>query len=201
MILISAGHHESAQGASYTNNGHTVTEYILATKWADLIASILGGKCLRVPNGTLRQKVTFINERMDKHAIAAEIHFNSYKKWKDLNGNGIVDTGELIALGRGSETLYLPKSITGRRAGEIMQHALSQVFKPDRGVKEGYYQMNPKKGPDYFLAQTNCTSLIIEPEFIDNIEKINQGMHAGCHSIASALLDIEVKIFEGLNFK
>ena len=186
MIFVSAGHNENAQGAEYKD----ITEYILATKWADLITEILGDKCLRVPDGRLKEKVEFINLISNK-SIAIEIHFNSYKKWKDLDGDGIVDAGEMIALGKGSETLYYPRSKTGEEAAMIMQRAMAQIFQPDRGIKEGWYQMNPAKGPDYFLAETKCTSLIVEPEFIDNIEEINQGMHGGCYAIASALIEIE----------
>jgi len=195
VIFVAVGHNKDSQGASYK----AVTEFILAEKWADLIAEILGNKCLRVPNGRLGEKVDFINGIKPDKCIAIEIHFNSYKKWNDLNGNGIIDAGEMISLGRGSETLYHPKSVTGKRAATIMQEHLCPVFKPNRGIKEGYYQLNPAKGVDYFLAKTNCTALIIEPEFIDNITEINQGMKEGCYAIANALIEMEDVIFEGLH--
>lgn len=185
MILISAGHNKNAQGASYKD----VTEFILAEKWADLIVVLLGNKSLRVPNGRLTDKVNFINNNLSGNDIAVEIHFNSYKKWNDLNGNGVIDAGEMIALGRGSETLYMPNSTNGKEAAFIVQSALGSLMKPDRGIKEGWYQMNPAKGADYFLRETNCTALIIEPEFIDNLEEINQNMNASCHIIATALLE------------
>lgn len=184
MILISAGHNKRRQGATYK----AVTEFILSDKWADLITIFVGDKAVRVPNGTLRDKVKFINET--ESDIAIEIHFNSAKKWKDLNNDGIVDDAELIAIGRGSETLYMPNSVNGKRAAIIMQSNLGHLMQPDRGAKEGWYQMNPSKGADYFLRKTNCTALIIEPEFIHNIKKINQNMKAACTVIASALLEI-----------
>jgi N-acetylmuramoyl-L-alanine amidase len=186
MIFISAGHHEKSQGAKYKD----VTEYILTTKWADLIALLLGDKGIRVPNGTLKQKMKFINGMNFDNAIAVEIHFNSAKLWKDLNKNGIIDDNEMINVGRGSETLYCPGSKEGERIARIVQSAVGSLFKPDRGIKPGYYQMNPKKGPDFFLEQTNCPALIIEPEFIDNLDVINQNMNAACHLIASTLLDL-----------
>jgi len=187
MILVSSGHNKNAQGASYKD----VTEFILAEKWADLIVELLGTNSIRVPNGRLKDKVIFINNASQKGDIAIEIHFNSYKKWKDLDGDGIIDAGEMIALGRGSETLYMPNSSSGMRAARIVQDNLGHLMQPDRGIKEGWYQMNPAKGADYFLRKTNCTALIIEPEFIDNLEEINQNMSAACHVIAAALLEVK----------
>ncbi len=191
MIFISAGHHETAKGASYTNNGHTITEYDLTVKWANLIAEYIGDKCVRVPNGTLKEKVSFINEYCNKEDVAVEVHFNSFKIWKDANQNGVIDDDELHAAGRGSETLYYPDSKTGKAAAVIVQNAMAQIFKPDRGVKEGWFRMSKARGADFFLAQTKCNkSLIIEPEFIDNIEDINNNMQGACYAIASALIDI-----------
>ena len=191
MILISAGHHKNAQGAEF--NG--ITEFHLAGAWANQIVQILGDKAVRVPNGTLRDKVDFINtsiiksEYKEKH-IAIEIHFNSAKKWIDANANGVIDDGEMVNIGRGSETLYYPGSKTGKAAAEIVQGAIAQIMKPDRGVKPGWYQMNPAKGADFFLAKTRCVSLIVEPEFIDNLDIITNNMISTCHAIAGALLDI-----------
>jgi len=186
MIFISAGHNEKAQGASYKD----VTEYILTTKWVALITTLLGDACVRVPNGRLKHKVSFINRRATRNDIAIEIHFNSAKKWRDLDGDGVVDADELIAVGRGSETLYMPNSKKGKAAASIMQSQLGHLMQPDRGAKEGYYQMNPAKGPDYFLRATKCTALIVEPEFIDNLTELNQNMNAACHVIAAAALEI-----------
>ncbi|MDA3834721.1 MAG: N-acetylmuramoyl-L-alanine amidase, partial [Spirochaetales bacterium] len=41
----------------------------------------------------------------------------------------------------------------------------------NRGVKEGWYMMDPKNGPDYFLAETNCPAVITEFYFLDNAEE------------------------------
>lgn len=191
MILISAGHHEKSKGADYEG----VYEYDLTVKWADRIALLLEDRGMRVPNGFLSKKVDFINSK--EATIAAEIHFNSAKLWKDWNKNGHIDEGEMVNVGRGSETLYYPKSKNGKLAAEIMQEALGRVFKPNRGAKEGYYQMNPAKGADYFLRRTSCTSIIIEPEFIDNTEALNENFDIGCVLIATALLDIEKALKNG----
>jgi hypothetical protein len=72
-----------------------------------------------------------------------------------------------------------------------MQEALGHLLPPNRGAKEGWYQMNPAKGPDIFLAKSRCTAIIIEPEFIDNIQKIIINKNAACHVIASTLLEIK----------
>lgn len=195
MILISCGHHKNAQGAKFEKDGVLYTEYSFANVWADKIVEILGDRAVRVPNGTLKEKVGFINTSIIKslyseHHIAVEVHFNSFKMWKDQNANGVIDDGEMLNAGRGSETLYYPSSKTGKEAARVVQGAIAQIMKPDRGIKEGWYQMNPSKGADFFLKRTHCTSLIIEPEFIDNLEIIDQNMDSTCHAIASALLEI-----------
>lgn len=189
MIHVSAGHHIRKQGAEF--NG--VTEYSLTVKWADRIFELLGHeRALRVPNGFLADKVRFINQH---HAsLAVEIHFNSAAIWKDKNNNNIVDEGEIHRVGRGSETLYYPGSKTGKEAAELMQDNLSRVLSPNRGAKEGWYRMNKSNGPDFFLAKTSCTALIIEPEFIDNLEVIGNNFDEACHVIADTLLQIHNEV-------
>jgi len=185
MIFISAGHHKNAQGAKFKE----YSEYFFTSPWADFIAELLEGEAVRVPNGTLKDKVNFINETAVKGDLAIEIHFNSAKLWRDGNANGVIDDGEMVHVGRGSETLYYPSSITGKEAALTVQSALGSLMKPNRGVKEGWYQMNKSKGADFFLTRTRCTSLIIEPEFIDNVLKIQTNKIDACHVIASALLE------------
>ena len=185
MILISAGHYPQKPGACFGD----FCEHEEAAKWADLITAILTeDKAIRVPSMTLDYKVNFIN--MHNPVLAVEIHFNSAKQWKDMNNNGLVDEGEMFHVGSGCETLYYPGSKKGKQAAEVIQAAISGIFTPDRGVKEGWYGMNPANGPDYFLKRTKCTSLIIEPEFIDRKSKIITNRKKACEAIAEALLKI-----------
>ena len=186
MIFISAGHHEHAQGAKYDG----VTEYSLTTVWADKIADLLNGRANRVPNGTLKTKVTYINQNAKRGDLAIEIHFNSAKMWRDQNANGVIDDDEMIHVGIGSETLYYPGSKKGQAAAETIQDALSRIYPPNRGAKKGWYQMNPEKGPDFFLSRTRCIALIIEPEFIDNLNAINNNRESACYCIAESLIEI-----------
>ncbi len=182
MIFISAGHHVEKQGASFND----VTEFHLATIWADRIFELIGpNRSVRVPDGFLTTKVSFINKH--NADLAVEIHFNSCQIEKD---------GKMQHVGRGSETLYYPGSSKGRMAAGLMQDSLSVLYPPNRGAKEGWYRMNPENGPDYFLKKTRCVSLIIEPEFIDNLDKIQDEKHISkaCFVIASALLEIKEEL-------
>lgn len=188
--LISAGHHASKSGACFED----FCEFDEAAKWAKLIVENLGDSALLVPFGFLKDKVSFINARSsDKDTIAIEIHFNSAVVWKDDNNDGIQQDNEFHHIGHGSETLYYPNSHKGKAAAVTMQQNLSRVFLPNRGAKEGWYRMQKRFGADYFLAKTKCTSLIIEPEFIDNREKITSNRINGCMAISEALLEITSK--------
>jgi len=178
MILISAGHHPYRKGAHFGD----FYEYDEAKQWVSLIVNCLGSDGMVVPGGVLKEKIAFINDSTNA-VIAAEIHFNSAKK----DGKHV---------GRGCETLYYPGSKKGKEIANIVQRELSRVFEPDRGVKEGWYQMNPEKGPDIFLKKTKCPSVIIEPEFIHHKEVIQTNREVACAVIAAALLEANNNIVQ-----
>ena len=186
MIFISPGHHQKRKGASYGD----FTEFDEAMLWQIKLMDLLTReRAIAVPSGGLRSKIAFINNKMTEFQgphIAIEIHFNM--DWNDFNEDGKVDPNEYV--GKGSETLYYPKSNAGKQFAEQIQDQLSIVFPPNRGAKEGWYQMNPDKGPDYFLAKTNCPALIIEPEFVHHKDKIVEARDIACHIIAQELLSI-----------
>lgn len=179
MIYVSAGHHPGAPGAKY---GHFI-EHDEAIIWQQQIMDLLGADiAIKVPTGHLTAKIDFINTMMTQFPgpnIAIEIHFNM--AWKDFNEDGTIDPNEYV--GKGSETLYYPKSNHGKELAEQMQEKLSIVFEPNRGAKEGWYHMESNK-PDAFLSQTNCPALIIEPEFVHHANKIIEARDAGCQIIA-----------------
>ncbi len=156
MIFISAGHHPAAPGATFDR----FIEHDEATIWAKLMADELNESATLVPTGTLQSKVNFINARIMNGDITIEIHFNAARD-KDNN-----------PVGRGCETLYYPGSESGKHIATLCQDALELCFPPNRGVKEGWYRMDRKLGPDFFLARTKCPAVIIEPEFVHHGEKI-----------------------------
>jgi len=172
MFLISAGHHPYAKGASYGD----FNEFDEAVIWQRKIIEYLDGRGGFVPHGKLKNKVAFINSQEDVE-VAVEIHFNAAS---DKNGNPV---------GKGSEVLIYPGSEEGAAVGKQVAMRLGLIYEPNRGVKDGWYRMNPDNGPDFFLSKTNCTALIVEPEFVHNYEKIQEGRDAGCTMIAEALLD------------
>jgi len=169
MIFVSAGHHPAAPGATFER----FVEHDEAVIWADALNAALDDSML-VPAGVLRDKVDFINTRVMDGDIALEIHFNS----------AMVD-GKHV--GRGSETLYYPGSEAGKELAERCQNVLADTFPPDRGVKEGWYQMNPERGADFFLAKTKCPAVIIEPDFVQRNDLIQAGRDAAIINLAAAL--------------
>jgi hypothetical protein len=177
VIFISAGHYPSAPGAKYQR----FIEHDEAVIWQKLICNILGDKCISVPTGVLRTKADFINERVMNGDIAAEIHFNAATDSRGTN------------VGRGSETLYYPGSDKGKALAEACQSALEELFPPNRGAKEGYYRMDPARGPDFFLAKTKCPAVIVEPEFVHRFALITEKRVAAVDKLANALLAFEAK--------
>lgn len=178
MIFISAGHHPAAPGARF---GRFI-EHDEACIWAEAIVEQLGENGILVPTGVLREKVAFINERILNGDIAVEVHFNAAKN----------SSGENV--GKGCETLYYPGSEAGKDLAELCQGILSEFFPPDRGTKEGWYRMDPARGPDFFLAKTKCPAVIIEPEFVHRFDLIHTHRVEACKDLANAL-----RIFEGEN--
>ena len=185
LICISAGHYPERPGACFGS----FCEHSEANHWAILITDYIireGYEAALVPTGTLKKKVEFINSR--ETSLAVEIHFNSFKVWEDANRDGIVTDDELKHTGQGCETLYYPESQKGALLASNIQAVLSDIFSPDRGIKEGWYRMDPKNGPDYFLEKTSCTSVIVEPDFIHRIEKIQDNRRQACIAIGNAII-------------
>jgi len=167
LIAISAGHYPLRPGA----RARGTDEWHEAMEWASRIVRLMGDISFFVPTGVLKEKVDFINAMPDVE-VACEIHFNSYPGGQ----------------ASGSETLYYPGSEKGRQLAEGIQRRLGAIFTPDRGAKEGWYRMDKSNGPDFFLAKTSMTSIIIEPEFLVNIDDIRSKMETGCQVIAEQLI-------------
>jgi len=164
MIFISAGHHPTKPGAKFDR----FIEHDEACVWVDILVHKINDsgddespavKAIAVPVGVLKSKVDFINTRLVNGDIAIEVHFNA----------AVVD-GKNV--GRGCETLYYPGSENGKQLAIKCQEALEEFYPPSRGVKEGWYRMDPKRGADFFLAQTKCPAVIIEPEFVHRFQRI-----------------------------
>jgi len=141
-----------------------VCEHEQAAYWCAKIAQHLPStiELFHVPTGPLKEKVEDINAQ---HCdLAVEVHFNA------CGGCGA----------EGAETLYCPGSASGKEAAGYLQRAMATCGVRDRGVKEGWYRqdypgrvdfdgdVDGDETPDYFLKATNCTALILEPEFIEN---------------------------------
>jgi hypothetical protein len=180
MIVICPGHNLQSQGASYKG----ITEHQEACLWSTEVVKLLRDY-FPVPTffGDLPGKVKAINN-LEGVKLCCEIHFNS-------------DTSKRSA---GSETLYMPGSVLGKKAADAVQAELATVFPPSRGAKEGWYrQDHPNKYefqgdvegdevPLYFLEKTKFTALIVEPEFIYNYDTLSKKRHDGCVSLAQGLL-------------
>lgn len=180
MIFISAGHYPHTKGASFGD----FYEYPETMLWAIEIQGLIEMSSDLVPTGNLRSKIDYINENAEGQDLAIEIHFNSAKNIYGTN------------IGRGCETLYCPNSIKGRDFAVVINDAMARHMRPARGVKAGYYQMNPDKGPDAFLGETNCPAIIIEPDFIHRKKLIQDNREVCCASIAASLIAVKEELFK-----
>ena len=191
MIFLSAGHYPSKPGASYER----FVEHDEAMVWVTELSkelALLDVDSILVPPEILRIKVDFINSRILNGDIAIEIHFNSFKIWEDANRDGIVTDDELRNAGRGCEVLYYPGSRRGREVAEPLGVTLAKFFPPYRGSKEGWYRLNKDNGPDFFLAKTKCTAVILEPEFVHRSEIINKNRTGAVKALAETLQGMEL---------
>ena len=175
MVLISAGHHPGAKGASY--NGHN--EHDEAVLWAEDVVALIRPSLpvAAVPTGHVSEKIKWINAQAKIHLIC-EIHFNS----------------DVSKRQTGSETLYCPGSMIGRAVAVVVQAALGGVFPPSRGVKEGWYQGNKSKGILALLEKTVRPAIIVEPEFIYNWDVLQDRRKAACAELAKSLIEAATNI-------
>lgn len=177
-IVISAGHYPAAPGAAFGD----ILEHKEATTWITAIRKRLVDRgavvCVLRP-GPLSEKIKEANAfRAD---LAMELHFNADAAHK----------------GRGSETLYHPKSRLGKALAEEVQRSMSSLCAPNRGVKEGWYQMNVGGNIDAFLARTNCPAIIVEPLFVHETERFPVAREFVPVVIADALFEFCEENFHG----
>lgn len=169
MLFLSAGHYPKATGAAWRG----LVEHDEAVLWVREMLKHLPSSTIVVPSTELSQKIRFINERVNprfRPNLALEVHFNA-----------------ATPTARGSETLYAPGSQYSAAVARDVQDVLAQFFQPSRGVKPGWFQADPKKGPLAFLAQTSCPAVILEPEFIYNADGIRANRAACCKALAQLL--------------
>lgn len=145
-VAVSIGHRPGRPGfragkyTEYAEMAPVVGNLIQALSYNDILVYSIG-------TGILQNKVAHINKlNVD---LAVELH---------LNAGG----------GHGAETLYCPGSESGKPWAQSIQDQMTLLGMRDRGIKEGWYRMNPDNGPDYFLAKTNCPAVITEAYFLDN---------------------------------
>lgn len=164
-LFLSAGHYPAAPGAAWKG----FVEHTEARLWVAEIARYLPSAQL-VPAAELGAKIRWINARAQLADLAVEIHFNA-----------------ATPTARGSETLHAPGSVRGAVLAADLQAVLARHFLPNRGIKPGFYQQNPAKGPLAFLVQTRCAALIVEPAFVYQADEIRAKRAACCLDLANTL--------------
>lgn len=163
-ILLSAGHYPARPGVVFDGT----TEHAVASEWVSKIIELhsLRDKydieIIPITTGKLTQKVREVNEyvKSGRDCIAIELHFNSAHSKS----------------ARGYETLYCPNSKAGLNLASEYHSCFTRLIGGalrDRGIKEGYYQTNPKNPPLYFLRATACPALIIEPAFVCELSQLD----------------------------
>lgn len=197
VLILSIAHYPERSGASWQG----MREHDESVKWVNFIYGRLSKytdiTTHLVGIGKLGDKVAQVNKLVDQTRVmravvpilAVELHFNS--------------TGPTFV--SGNETLYYPGSVTGRNAAmqfndEFTDYAADVygLHVKDRGAKEGWYRMDRPgikdyagdvdgdETPDYFLRKTKCTSLILEPHFMCELEGMDNWDQSAI-SVAEAL--------------
>lgn len=182
LIGLSYAHYPEAAGAQYRG----FSEHPESIVWTMLIKNVLESRRHRVvlaPVGRLPNKVYWLNRQNPD--IAIEVHFNGSA---DLEVNGC-------------ETLYCPGSVKGRLLATAIHTSYRDYMgNRDRGIKEGWFKMDKPGVEDYpgdvdgdesvlyFLRKTNCPAIIIEPEFIAQINAITTKRFIACERIAEGII-------------
>jgi len=181
IVTLSIAHFPAKSGAGF--NG--IHEHEVSEVWTKNLRNqleLLGISVAIAPIGGLRNKVNYVNEHDSD--VAIEIHFNGAAS---RNVSGV-------------ETLYCPNSVKGKAFATTV-HALyaPEMHCKDRGIKEGWYKMDrpdfedypgDKEGDeiaDYFLRKTACPALILEPEFISQLNNIWKYEDSACVAIAEGV--------------
>ena len=181
LVGLSVAHFPGKAGADFCGfNEHNESKV-----WVLLVQRALknmGIQVVTAPVGGLRDKVAWINAH--NCAVAMELHFN----------------GSVNPTVAGCETLYCPGSANGQALANTV-HSMYQTTmgNRDRGIKEGWYRMDRPmivdyagdvdgdENPDYFLAKTNCPALILEPDFIAQVNNITTKRFDACTKIAEGI--------------
>lgn len=183
LVGLSVAHFPAKVGADFCGfNEHNESKV-----WVMLVEAALkklGVEVVVPPIGGLRSKVDWLNKRHP--TVAVEIHFN----------------GSVNPDVAGCETLYYPNSKKGAVFASTVHTAYRRsMANKDRGVKEGWYRMDRPmivdyvgdvdgdEMPDYFLKKTNCPALILEPDFIAQVNNIASKRFIACDKIARGILN------------
>jgi len=181
LVGLSIAHFPKKVGADFCGfNEHNESKV-----WIMLVERALKNLGIGVvvaPVGGLRSKVAWLNKHNPE--VSVELHFNG-----SVNPN--------VA---GCETLFYP----GSKKGLVFANTVHRAYKEsmgnrDRGVKEGWYRMDRPmivdyagdvdgdEMPDYFLRETNCPALILEPDFIAQVNNITTRRFDACVAIAKGI--------------
>lgn len=181
LIGLSVAHFPRKVGADFCGfNEHNESKvWILLVEMA---LRNLGLDVVVAPVGGLGRKVRWLNGH--NPSVVVEIHFN----------------GSVNPTVQGCETLYYPGSKKGLVLANTVHRAYQKTMgNKDRGVKEGWYRMDRPmivdyagdvdgdENPDYFLAKTNCPAIILEPDFIAQVNNITTKRFDACINIAKGI--------------
>ena len=140
-----------------------VSEHDEAAIWTSLIANSIGADAMVVPDGTIKQKTTFINSWSHPGDIAVEVHFSE----------------------KNTLSIYTPGNARSQHVAQRLQIALSQHLMPNNEPTEGWYRDDANNGVEWFLDNTNCTAVIIAPEITGSQEVRS----SACNAVANTLKD------------
>lgn len=180
-ILISVGHSEKAKGAS--NNSVGVYEYDLCKKIASSAAEVIKNsefKCEFFDIGNVfpyhQKKVDFVNKHLDL-ALAIEFHLNSYS-------GKTANYSSCFFMGNNKDMASLSECILGNIKSGCSGHGwnnIKSVGLPSAGYNIKRY---------WFITETKCPAMIVEPLFISNDEQAEWLNTAGaCEAVGMIIAE------------
>lgn len=187
-VALAIGHEPQDRGAASVIPGAQEMDLLAPVAGYALRALARAGvEAYLAPTVPLGRKVDWVNAN-GPFDLVLDLHGNA-----DPDSDGV---GDPVAAG--CMTLYMPGNPRGEQAAKAVQAALvAATGQQDDGVRPGYFRMDPKNPPLFWLRKTRWLALLVEFAYVDDpagahllehdASKVGNGLASGVLACKQAL--------------